>query len=359
MVEEKAATPSPSASLFWIFQTAGWAGFFVVNIVSLAWLGRLQTPFILGYAATSLAGFGSTLLIRAAWKPWLTSSRSLVRTAVIAVLSALAASLIMLAVVSLPRLLGPVYIRVIGPSSFRGLGQLFYWAFSLCLAWVLIYLGFHDGRAAMDRRAETARALAESESAELQQVRFRVNPAFLFGALATLRNKIGTDRDEARSLVTEMAGFLRYVLLHPLLAPVPPGEEFEALLHYLAVRDLESKASGRSEARLTADGNPETIPAFLFLLLAEKAMDMAAAEGPVRLRLSVTRAASLPGMRIEAACCSLEPGRHGPLAESPGLGLAAEFLRLLTESRENRFVLQGNRRGDESVAVLDVKDVPS
>ena len=103
-----------------------------------------------------------------------------------------------------------------------------------------------------EKETLAARAEALASAARLEAIRARLNPHFLFNALNSLRALIVDDRDRARRMVTELAEFLRYTLVHRPLEHTTLAEELEALENYLAIERSATKTVWRSRSRSIA-----------------------------------------------------------------------------------------------------------
>jgi len=157
-------------------------------------------------------------------------------------------------------------------------------------------------------RAEKADALAHS--AQLQMLRYQLNPHFLFNALNSIRALIDEDKESAKQMVTELSKFLRYSLVSKDVTDVPLRDELEALRHYFAIQKI------RYDERLGVvfEIDPETeniiVPGFLLHPIAENAIKfgMQTSGNPLQIRVAAQRtpqrleiAISNTGMWVEPA----------------------------------------------------------
>ncbi len=82
------------------------------------------------------------------------------------------------------------------------------------LTWSALYLGLKHRQDLLAERERALRATALAKEAQLEMLRYQLQPHFLFNALNSLRALIVEDPAKARAMVTELSGFLRYSLLH-------------------------------------------------------------------------------------------------------------------------------------------------
>ena len=132
------------------------------------------------------------------------------------------------------------------------------------LAWSALYLGLKHRQDLLAERERALRATALAKEAQLEMLRYQLQPHFLFNALNSLRALIAEDPAKAREMVTELSGFLRYSLLPLGTTDVGLGEEIASIRRYLALEQVrfEEPAPGGFPDR---GGRAETrrVPSFL------------------------------------------------------------------------------------------------
>ena len=75
-----------------------------------------------------------------------------------------------------------------------------------------------------------------AQSAQLQMLRYQLNPHFLFNAMNSIRALIDEDENKAREMITELSEFLRYSLDSKHYSDIPLKNEIEAIQHYFAIQ---------------------------------------------------------------------------------------------------------------------------
>lgn len=127
----------------------------------------------------------------------------------------------------------------------------FYFSYKLWLEW-----------AEQKERAEKADLLAHK--AQLQMLRYQLNPHFLFNSLNSIRALVEADKETAKEIITELSEFLRYSLISKNFHNVPLKDEIEAIKHYFAIQKI------RYEERLVVDFDiqpeAEEFPVLSFLI---------------------------------------------------------------------------------------------
>jgi signal transduction histidine kinase len=331
-----------SRRAYWLAQFGGWLAYALVHYLAylpalapgeylehLGYLGLLATELLYlppGIAASSALGFVYGRLL-ARRMPWLA-------IAVVAVLGC--------AVMGTGFFL--VYRALLEWFGFVAAGEPFLpwpaaarsvlgFTFAL-LAWTGAWFGVVFWQA-----SQASQLLAQE--AKLQMLAYQLNPHFLFNALNSLRAMIGDDRARARRMVTELAEFLRYTLVHRPLEHTTLAEELEAIENYLAIEKIrfEDRLAVAFEIERAAAG--AGVPAFLLHPLVENALRHGTGGSPShplqvrvaarteadRLVLEVWNSGTLKAGSSDGHGGALVPSEGDPAAGT-GIGLANVRARL-------------------------------
>ena len=144
---------------------------------------------------------------------------------------------------------------------------------------VLLYLlsaGLHYAALAVEaardaeRRAAEARALARE--AELQALRFQLNPHFLFNSLHSISALATQDGPRAREMCIRLAGFLRSSLGLGSSESIPLREELALAKSYLEVEQVRFGARLRVVEEIAPTCEECAVPALLLQPLVENAV---------------------------------------------------------------------------------------
>ena len=152
----------------------------------------------------------------------------------------------------------------------------------------LIYYLFQYWQEAQFHREAALKAVAEAKEAQLQMLRYQLNPHFLFNALNTIRTIMYEDTQKADKMITEVADILRYSLTEETIHSVPLNSEVDIIRSYLNIQQI------RFEENLVVayDMQPETldvqIPAFLIHPIVENSIKYGMHTGslPLQIKLS-------------------------------------------------------------------------
>jgi len=197
------------------------------------------------------------------------------------------------------------------------------------LAWSALYLGIKHQQELQAERERVLRATALATEAQLEMLRYQLQPHFLFNSLNSLRALIAEDPARAREMVTELSEFLRYSLLPPGATEVPLAEEIASIRRYLTLEQV--RYEGRHDVVFEVEPAAEShlVPSFLLHPLAENAVKYGIRTSAPPLRVRVAARADGQRLLVEIA----NTGRwcrpaDGPLENGLGVGLANVRQRL-------------------------------
>ena len=327
---------------YWLAQLGGWLAYAVVHYLSylpalapgeyleyLGYLGLLATELLyipLGIAASAVLGvvYDRLLARRRSWFAIVVVA--VVGCAVLGVGFFLAYRAFLLWFGLLAP--GEPFLQL--PAAAR---MLLAFTFAL-LTWSGVWFGVVFWQA-----SQASQLLAQE--AKLQMLAYQLNPHFLFNALNSLRAMIMDDRDRARRMVTELAEFLRYTLVHRPLEHTTLAEELQVIESYLAIEKIrfEDRLAVAFEIDRTVDG--ARVPSFLLHPLVENALRhgnggspghplqvrVVARTAAGRLVLEVWNSGTLSSASGAGKSGALVPFQGDP-ADSTGIGLANVRARL-------------------------------
>jgi two-component system LytT family sensor kinase len=283
---------------FWALQVFGWSAYFLVHMLVLANQGTWNARTLYGYATATAAGFSVTLLMRLVYRRSARTGPGPGWILVLVVGSILGANAIMIAA-DVPKLLFWPAGEVFPALSVLSYLQRFYWWFLYCIAWSVLYLGYQFWKARKAREQEAAAAFAQAEAAQIQMLRYALNPDLLFKALFAIRDLIAHDGRQARLALTELSEYLRYSLVSREHTKVPLGDEMGAIRHFLAVRGSIADTPLQTAIDVNPDAEECAVTPFTVLPLVEKAVEEGLSNGKTPLRIHVAARLCSHGLRIE------------------------------------------------------------
>ncbi len=225
------ADPKARERAFWALQLAGWFGYACLRIfhgITIDWgLNYFNTS-----AVAAVTGFILSSILRYFYRPLVNRPLPLV------VGAALFFSLSFALVFSAIEVTAGTYYdpeNVVDTGLFE---NAMFDAFIL-LAWSGLYFGYHYYEELQREREATLKAAAMAKEAELQMLRYQLNPHFLFNTLNAISTLVlaGETRNADRML-GRLSSFLRYSLVHTPEEKVTLETELNTLRHYLEIEKV-------------------------------------------------------------------------------------------------------------------------
>lgn len=343
------ATP---ARRFWILNGLIWTVYGAASIgMGMAFAGGYSSGIaFVSVVLALLLAVGSGLLrsiaLRRAWLDGDARVAAIRFVAAVALISALIQGLMAALLVPAVRL---------GAVSFDGMGSGYsagtivgYWINTMILLglWTGTWVGWRSIRRARHSEVAALRVQSERHLLELDALRARLNPHFVFNALNNLRALILEDPERAREMVTRLSGTLRHALEHSQREWTTLREELEVVDDYLAVEAVHYE----ERLQVAIDAAPEAlsarIPPMALQLLVENAIKHGIARTAGGGRLAVD--AGLQDGRLAVRVSN--PGRLESQQSDGGVGLA--FLRSRLGHAGGRFAIA--QRDDRVEALLEI-----
>ncbi len=113
---------------------------------------------------------------------------------------------------------------------------------------------------------------ALAHEAQLQMLRYQINPHFLFNALNTIRATIALDQSKARHTVTLLSDFFRYTLEKDQENSNTIGKEISAIKNYLDIQKIRFEEKLEYEFNIDPISRNIEIPFFIIHPLVENAV---------------------------------------------------------------------------------------
>ena len=138
--------------------------------------------------------------------------------------------------------------------------------------WSALYFGIKHWQRWQAERENTLEAVALANQAQLEMLRYQLNPHFLFNALNSIRASVDEDKTRAKQMITQLSEFLRYSLLHESAKKIPLRDELEAVQNYLAIEKIRFEDKLAIEFDVKDEAGDFEVPCFLLNPLIENAI---------------------------------------------------------------------------------------
>lgn len=284
---------------FWQLQIAGWLVYLVmmyVTFLTVAAPGTYGRLFQIKLVRTVI-GFCLTCAMRLIYRRFASPS--------------IQASVLLVLTTSIMFGLAWAFLEMI----YGGLtAENFVWATSLArtprtsldygltlTAWSALYFGIKYWQAWQSERENALAAAALANQAQLEVLRYQLNPHFLFNSLNSIRASIDEDSRRAKQMVTQLAEFLRYSLKNDGDEMIPLGDEIEAARNYLAIEKIRFEE--KLEVDFDVDKAVEDLPVPPFLLnpLVENAVKHGLNGGSKPLKILISARLKENALILEVA----------------------------------------------------------
>ena len=283
-------------SLFWVLQIVGWSGYALDRFLS----ERVFFPVFFTYIVIA---FLLTLGLRPVYH-WLWSTRPRILTVgLVALFCSILAGLFWL-------LLSDLFFHLVHIRPYPDKPLLVYLKDTarytlvhhkpfLFLSWSVLYFGFKYWQDGQRKEERALRATSLAQEAELQMLRYQLNPHFLFNSLNSASALIHEDPPRAERMINQLSDFLRYSLVGARRNLIPLKVELEAARNYLDVEAIryEDKLAVTFDVEPGAENFP--VPSLLLHPLIENAVKYGMQTSPLPLSIEVIAGRRGDTLRME------------------------------------------------------------
>ncbi len=303
---------------FWTLQIAGWTGYFLLRTLG-GLANAMGVAFILPAILVTVTGFSITLLMASAY-------RRIIRMKPVWVWS-----LTLLILVAGAILFSTIEVwahATFYRPDWRPVGIEFMGAILLTLAvlgaWTALYYGINY-YLMLDEQAERfARLEGQASRAQLEMLRYQLNPHFLFNTLNSISTLVLVgDTERANAMLSRLSSFLRYTLVGERAGLATVAQEVEALRLYLDIERIRFGERMRVAFDIAPEAELARLPSLLLQPLVENAVKYAVTPQEDGADILVSARVERDRLLVEVADTGpgLAPGGPGPTNEGTGLGL--------------------------------------
>lgn len=183
---------------------------------------------------------------------------------------------------------------------------------STLIGWSALYFGIKYWKEWQAERDRTLQAQALAHHAQLDMLRYQLNPHFLFNALNSIRASIDEDSRRAKQMVTEFSEFLRYSLLNDNSGMVTLRDEIEAVKNYLAIEKIRFEEKLQVEFDVESEAETFKLPSFLVHPLVENAVKHGLTSSATPLEIKIVARMQHGNLVVEVA----NTGRMQPKSDN-------------------------------------------
>jgi hypothetical protein len=226
--------------------------------------------------------------------------------------------------------------------------------------WSTLYFGMKYWRDWDTEKKRAQQAVSLAQRAQLQMLRYQVNPHFLFNALNSVRALMDEDKKNAKVMITELSEFLRYSLLTRDHTEVTLQNELDAIRHYLSIE--KKRFENNLDVTFEIDQQAQEYPILSFLIhpFVENAIKYGMKTSPMPLRIHIHASAGYGLLRIKISNTgSWLEARTEFERTSHGTGTGMENVRARLENAyPNRYLLETQECDGWVHALLEIHVAP-
>ncbi len=185
------------------------------------------------------------------------------------------------------------------------------------MAWSAIYFGIKYWQQWQAERENSLKATILAEKAQLEMLRYQLNPHFLFNALNSIRASVHEDNKPAKNMITQLSDFLRHSLVSSETKEVPLLEELEAVKNYLAIEKIRFEETLDIKYDVDEEAKDFKVPCFLLNPLVENAIKHGFPNNPKTLKVKISAKLNNENLRLEVA----NTGKIAKNSKSNGTGI--------------------------------------
>ena len=334
---------------FWILQSIGWAGYFVLRTLSGV-ANAFGFAFVIHTTLLTATGYSMTLLMAAAF-------RRLIRIRPI-ITWAISIVIVLVASASFSAIETWSHATFVRPGL-RPQGIEFFSAilldFSLLAAWSALYYGINYYLILEKATDQLLKLEHQASTAQLAMLRYQLNPHFLFNTLNSISTLVLLKQTErANAMLSRLSSFLRYTLVNEPSGQVTVAQEIETLKLYLDIEKMRFEDRLRPHFQIDPAVARARMPSLLLQPLVENAIKYAVTPQEEGADISVD--ARKVADRVLITVSDSGPGADGFAGgtgqPSTGVGLANIRDRLAQAyGADHRFETQTNKNGGFGVVI--------
>jgi len=334
---------------FWILQSAGWAGYFLLRTLSGV-ANAMGWNYVIHTALLTATGYSITLLMAAVYRRLIRMKPVYTWVGTIVVVSVAAAGFSAIETWSVATFVQPG----IRPEGVRFLGAILLTA-ALVVAWSALYYSINFFILLEEQSDRLLRLENTASNAQLAMLRYQLNPHFLFNTLNSISTLVLLKQtDRANAMLSRLSSFLRYTLVNESIGMVTLAQEIETLKLYLEIEKMRFEERLRPHFHVDANVMRAHLPSLLLQPLIENAIKYAVT--PQEEGADISLEARLQADRVLITVSDTGPGASGTSRSlSTGVGLANIRDRLAQAYGDNhRFETQSDMTGGFRVFI----DIP-
>ena len=266
---------------YWVFQTAGWGTFTLVNTFFaytferlvdkedvLIFFGRLGIFVVLGVVITHLMRF-VIIRLNTLQQPF---DKQILQFFLITFVFSIIGSYFNNKLLVNYGWLSANEVKIIEKSFLLQVMSNAFYYFVYFFIWNLIYFTYHYVSKSRKQQLDTLQLEKLVKELELKTIKAHINPHFIFHALNSIRALIDEEPSRARRAVTELSNILRSSLKAEKGETVTFEEELKIVRDYLALESMRFEDRLQVDYQIDDDTLGQQVPPMMLQTLVENAI---------------------------------------------------------------------------------------
>jgi len=344
---------------FWHFHIGGWLLFWCGDVI-IIWLQRISPGEILAQALDAPLAFLLGLLLRQVYLRVDYKKLSILELLAFVAYWSMIFTILWHGVGTATRYFFAGHQTLLSMARWKSAVPWMIVTMPLWFGWSTLYFAMKYWRDWDAEKSKAKKAVSLAQRAQLQMLRYQINPHFLFNALNSVRALIDEDKKNAKSMITELSEFLRYSLVTRDHAEVTLQHELEAIQHYLSIE--KKRFEDNLDVSFEIDEHIRDYPVLSFLIhpFVENAIKYGMKTSPMPLRIRVRASSSNGALRVTVSNTGtwLTPATESE-RKSNGTGTGLENVRARLENAyPNNYRLETQERNGWVEAILEIHSSP-
>ena len=290
---------------FWLFQGGGWGAYFLLRTLG-GLANRMGLTFILPTIIVTVTGFSLTLLMATAYRRVIRMRPVFVWTLTLVIIAAASALFSLLEVWAHATFYEPGW----KPVGIEFLGAILLDA-AVLGAWSGLYFGINYYLLLAEQTRRMTGIAAQASAAQLEMLRYQLNPHFLFNTLNSISTLVLLKQTErANAMLSRLSSFLRYSLVGEREGLATVAQETEALKLYLDIERTRFEERLRATFDIAPEAMAARLPSLILQPIIENAVKYAVtpAEDGADIEVDVRVVSQPAGPRLIITVADTGPG---------------------------------------------------
>jgi len=278
-------------SAFHLVNISGWFVFIIYETCSSMLLGDLYSTTLIVFNITQwLVVFLLTNILRKIYQYVEKKNYNALKNIFIVIFVSLIFTSIMYFIATFVRLtLNQIplnrYIRYL--TSFRSIVFTVSYNFPIILTWSTLYFGIKYWMRLNEEKLKSEKAERMIATANLQMLRYQINPHFLFNSLNSVIGLIDENKKNAKEFINALAEFYRYSLSKKNSLSEPFEEELNSVKYYLHIEKMRFEDNLDVAYEIDPKTLDISVPSFILNPLIENAIkySMQTCKPPIQLKI--------------------------------------------------------------------------